>query len=172
MTLFTKRQQPGDPVERTPAEIFEAIDAQRDALRDRLEVARTRREDLAATATKERAAYLSGLAQAEIHGTPAEGRAALAHAENDLADTSDRVAGLELAVAEFEPDWRRAKAAMLLDDARAIRAETAEHQACINERTAEIKRLEREIGDYSSKITHRGPVQAVQRENEAQQLLR
>jgi chromosome segregation ATPase len=165
MKLFTRQQAPGDAVERTPAEIFDEIDAQRGALRARLEAARLQRGELAVALDKERAAYRGALVRAEIDGTPAPSREPLAQLERDLPAVDDRVAGLEMALEELEPEWRGAKRTMLRTEAAAHRSAAAEIQSRIHDAIAEQQAAERRVSDLHAEL-HRAidKAQALERD--------
>lgn len=154
MKLFGKDQRPGDPVERTPAELFEAADAKREDLAARLEAARVQRADLADGVDKERAAYRAALAHGEIEGTVGPSRELLTRLEGELAIATDRVAGLEAAVAEFEPQWRTAKRDLLTAQAGEQRAAAAVIQEQIHVSRAEQQTAEQRTSDLHLELQH------------------
>ena len=87
----------------------------------RLEAARIARDELRATAAKEREAYLAASAGAELDDGARPSRARLTELERELPDAEDRVAVLERAVAEAARQMRHARADVLTAQAEGVR---------------------------------------------------
>lgn len=146
MKLFGREQRPGDPVERTPQELFAEADAQREDLHARLDVARAQCDDLRARVAKDRDGYQAELAEANIAGAPSPSCEALRRLEGELAVAVDLVVGLERRVTAFEPQWLEAKRGVLYAEVTALRDSAAAVQQQIHEGLAEQRAVENRVG--------------------------
>jgi hypothetical protein len=72
--------------------------------------------------------------------------------EQELVDTEDRIAVLERAVVEAACQARFARADVVEEQAVAVRAETQERQARINELQPQVEAMQAEIATHANWI--------------------
>jgi hypothetical protein len=170
VTILGLRTTPTPGPVATPAEVLAGVEARRDTFAARLEVARTELAELRGAIAKSHEAYRTALTQAELAGESLPSREALNALRAREPEAADRVEALEGALAEVEGEWRRAKADVLDEQARALEGEAAERETLIRALREQIDALQRQIDEHAGFIRNNAGVRPIQLQAEARRL--
>jgi chromosome segregation ATPase len=169
LTMLGLRKTPTPDPAATPAEVLAAAETRRNALHDRLELARTHLTSLGASIGKARDVYLDELARAELAGGAAPSRSALSDLQAQLPAAEERVAALERDLPGVEREWRLAQADVLAEQTDTLVRESRRCETEVQELREQIATLQGQINERLDVIRNIG-VRPMQLQAEAHRL--